>query len=359
MHDYLTQRGGAERVLLSLERALGGVPLYTSLYEPGGTFDEFSSLDVRVTALNRVGPFRRHHRIALPLFAPTFSKLVVDAEVVVCSSSGWAHGVQTSGRKIVYCHAPARWLYQRERYIGSRRLTAGGAAIALLRRPLERWDRRAAATASRYLTNSTETARRIAEVYGIEAEVVHPPVAVDTDGEQRAIPGVGSQAFACVSRLLPYKNVDAVIAAFRRLPEEQLVVVGTGPELAPLRRVAGSNVHFTGEVDEAELRWVYANASALIGASHEDFGLTPLEAAAFGTPSLTLHGGGYLDTVVDGETGVFFDRATGADIADAVRTFRTASWNRDRLSNHADCFSEERFAERIRDVVAEERALGR
>jgi glycosyltransferase involved in cell wall biosynthesis len=352
VHDYLTQRGGAERVALSLERALGGVPIYTSLYDPRRTFAEFSALDVRVMPLNRVALIRRHHRAALPLLAPAFSRLSLDADIVVCSSSGWAHGVRTSGRKIVYCHAPARWLYQTDRYVGARRRSIG-AAVALLRRPLERWDRRAAASASRYVANSTVTARLVADVYAIEAEVVHPPVIVETGAARRPLVGVGPGAFACVSRLLAYKNVAAVVEAFARLPDEQLVVVGGGPELPRLRRIAGSNVRLAGEVDEAELRWVYANASGLIGASYEDFGLTPLEAAAFGTPTLALRGGGYLDTVVEGETGVFFDRPTAVEIARAVRSFGAMSWDRDRLRAHAGRFSEQRFAESIRRVISE------
>ena len=117
VHDYLTQRGGAERVALSLTRAFPGAPLHTSLYEPAATFPAFAAVDVRPLPLNRLGPLRRNHRLALPLLAPAFSRLRVDADVVICSSSGWAHGARVTGRKIVYCHTPARWLYQPGRYL--------------------------------------------------------------------------------------------------------------------------------------------------------------------------------------------------------------------------------------------------
>src|SRR5581483_232758 len=103
-------RGGAERVVLSLAHAFPGAPLYTSLYEPAGTFPAFADLDVRTMRLNRLAMLRRDHRLALPLLAPAFSQLRVEADVTVCSSSGWAHGARTSGRKVVYCHTPARWL---------------------------------------------------------------------------------------------------------------------------------------------------------------------------------------------------------------------------------------------------------
>src|SRR5436189_353008 len=115
VHDYLTQRGGAERVVLSLTRAFPDAPLYTSLYDPAGTFREFADVDVRPLALNAIATLRQRHRLALPLLAAAFSRLEVPADVVVCSSSGWAHGAQVEGRKVVYCHTPARWLYQPDR----------------------------------------------------------------------------------------------------------------------------------------------------------------------------------------------------------------------------------------------------
>ena len=120
VHDYLTQRGGAERVVLSMTRAFPHAPLYTSLYDPRATFPEFGEIDVRTLPINRLPPLRRHHRAALPLLAPSFSSLRISADVVICSSSGWAHGARVEGRKIVYCHTPARWLYQSDRYLRGR-----------------------------------------------------------------------------------------------------------------------------------------------------------------------------------------------------------------------------------------------
>ena len=112
---------------LSLTRAFPGAPVYTSLYDPDGTFPEFAEVDVRTLPINRLAPLRRYHRLALPLLAPSFSRLKVKADVVICSSSGWAHGARVEGRKIVYCHTPARWLYQSDRYLRGR---AARAAVA-------------------------------------------------------------------------------------------------------------------------------------------------------------------------------------------------------------------------------------
>jgi glycosyltransferase involved in cell wall biosynthesis len=352
VHDYLTQRGGAERVVLAILEAFPRAPLYTSLYDPARTFADYRDVDVRPLWLNRLAPLRRWHRLALPVLAPAFAGLDVRADVVVCSSSGWAHGVRTAGRKIVYCHAPARWLYQPERYLRGRRGPAG-VMLGLLRRRLIEWDRRGAASADRYLANSTEVARWISSLYGIEAEVLPPPPALDPQGPQRPVPGIEPGFALCVSRLLPYKNVDAVVEAFARM-REQLVVVGSGPEQRKLAARAPENVRFVSAVEDDELRWLYRSCSIHVSASYEDFGLTPLEAAAFGRPSAVLRFGGFLDTVIDGATGIFFDEPTPEAVRAAVEEARGRTWGGETLRRHADRFSKRRFVDRLRTVVAEE-----
>lgn len=347
----MTQRGGAERVVLALVRAFPEAPLYTSLYETATTFPDFRTVDVWPAPLNRVAPLRRDHRLALPLLAPSFSALRIDADVAVCSSSGWAHGLRVTGRKIVYCHTPARWLYQADRYLRGRP-HAVRAAAAALRAPLVRWDKRAAASADRYLANSTVVAGRIRQAYGIDADVLSPPPALTPDGSADPIEGIEPGFALCVSRLLPYKNIDAIVRAFASRGE-RLVVAGSGPDENALRALAGPNVTFVGRVTDEQLRWLYANCEHLVAASHEDFGLTPLEAATFGKPSVVLRWGGFLDTVVEGETGLFFDRPEPAVIGDQLDEARRHAWQTSLISAHADGFSEARFIERIRAIVAE------
>jgi glycosyltransferase involved in cell wall biosynthesis len=350
VHDYLTQRGGAERVVLSLLRAFPDAPLYTSLYDPRGTFPEFARIDIRAMPMNAVGVLRRHHRVALPLLGPSFSRLRVPADVVICSSSGWAHGAHVEGRKLVYCHTPARWLYQPDRYLRGRRSTVR-MAFAQLRPVLERWDKRSAASADQYLANSSMVAEQIASLYGRQAEVLPPPPAITPGGDSAAPPGIEPGFALTVSRLLPYKNIDAIVRAFAYLPEERLVVAGSGPEQANLRATAGTNVHFTGRVEDAELRWLYANCRYLVTASYEDFGLTPVEAAGFGKPTAALRFGGFLDTVREGQSGMFFDRPTPDAIADLLRRLLDTSWNAEAITHSARRFSEARFIRRIQTLA--------
>jgi glycosyltransferase involved in cell wall biosynthesis len=376
VHDYLTQRGGAERVFLLLAQTLPDATLHTSLYDPAGTFPEFENLDIQTMPLNRFGVLRRQHRLALPVLAPSFSSLRVDADVVLCSSSGWSHGTRTKGRKVVYCYAPARWLYQGSRYLGqppqhartatSRSLrehadvlkrSARATALQLLGPSLRHWDQRAASSAHRYLTSSAVMADAIRATYGLEAEVLPPPPALSPEGHEREVAGLEPGYLLCIARLLPYKNVQKVTEAVGRTPGTRLAIVGEGPARADIEAAAGPNVQFLGQVDDATLRWLYRNSAALISASFEDYGLTPLEAASFGRPSVVLRSGGFLDTVVEGKTGVFFDAPTIEEIARAMDEASKHIWNQNELQAHAETFSANSFRKRIRDVVTAEVAL--
>ncbi len=355
VHDYLTQRGGAERVVLTLAEAYPAATVHTSLYDPDGTFAGFGAHRITTLPLDRIALLRAHHRLALPLLAPAFSRLTVDAEVALCSSSGWAHGCRATGRKVVYCHTPARWLYQTDRYLqGSSRLAS--AALSVASPALRRWDRRAAATADRYLVNSRVVRDRVADIYGLDAEVLPPPIGFGPEGEREPVDGIEPGCYLCVSRLLPYKNVDAVVEAFRRLPGERLVVVGSGPTAEQLAASAPPNVTLVGTVGDAGLRWLYAAAAGLIAASYEDFGMTPVEAAAFGKPTAALRWGGFLDTIVEGTTGVFFDEPTPGAVAGAVGQLAATHWDAGVLAGHVRGFAVERFVARIAEIVDEERS---
>jgi glycosyltransferase involved in cell wall biosynthesis len=354
-HDYLTQRGGAERVVLALHRAFPEATVHTLLYDAESTFPEFRDIPVVTSPLNRIGPARRHHRLALPLLAPAASRLVVDADVTIVSSSGWAHGFDIRGRSVVYCHNPARWLYQKDAYLGDAPpWSPASVGLRVLGPALRRWDLRAARRHRRYLANSTVVQERIKTTYGWDAPVVFPPTTVDTAGPQEPVGTFAPGFHLLVSRLLPYKNVDKAVEAFAGLPEERLLVIGRGPDEGRLRRALPANVALDGDISDAQLRWAYAHCTALVAPSIEDYGLTPLEAGAFGKPTLALRNGGYLDTVRDGVSGLFFERAASADIAAAVLRGRQTFWDPESVRQHASQFSEERFRARILAEVEDE-----
>jgi glycosyltransferase involved in cell wall biosynthesis len=353
-HDYLTQRGGAERVVLTLLEAFPDAVVHTTMYDPEGTYPQFRDARIVTSPLDRIGPLRRHHRAALPLLAPASSRLRVDADVTVVSSSGWAHGFDIRGRRLVYCYSPARWLYQTDDYLGAGRRGLAGLAVGALRRPLVAWDRRAAHAADRYLAISRVVQERIRSTYGIEADVVPAPHSMDPTGEAHPVPEIldwaGDGYLLVVSRLLPYKNVDKVVHA-AAVGGHRLVVIGKGPDEASLRALMGPQARLLSGLSDAQLRWVYAHARLLVAPSYEDFGLTPLEAATFGVPTVALRGGGYLDTIVEHHTGVFFDRSEPTAIRAAILEAEQATWSATALTSHASAFTAGPFVERIRAEV--------
>lgn len=355
-HDYLTQRGGAEKVVLALAKAYPDAPIYTTLYDPEGTYPEFRALDVRPSWLNHVSVLRRNHRAALPLLPLVSSSIHIDADVVIGSSSGWAHGFRTRGRKLVYCYSPARWVYEPDRYLGSDASPMLSLGLKVLSPALRRWDRRAAKSVDMYLAISTVTAARIWRAYEIEAPIVAAPhsmaIAPPSEIVDRAPIGLPSgRYFLLVSRLLPYKNVREVVHAMAIRPSYQLVIIGTGPQKLELQQEATENVVFLEGLTDLHMRAAYAHADALVAASHEDFGLTPLEAAAHGKPSVVLRWGGFLDTVIEHETGVFFDQPTPSAIAEALDAVIDQPWNVETLHARAQQFSECAFITAIQRFV--------
>lgn len=345
-HDYLTQLGGAERVVLSLAQGFPDAPLLTSVYEPETTYPEFASVDVRTSPLQGIPVFRHEPRLALPLLPWAWSTMTVPpSDVIIASSSGWSHGIaEMSVPVVVYCHNPARWLYQPDVYLRSRMKRR---LFAPLSRVLRRWDRRAARRASRYLANSTAVARRIRDAYGIEAAVVHPPIGLDPAGPQRPVDGVEPGFWLTVGRVRGYKNTETVIEAVGRLRGERVVVVGAGePTEEP-----PSHAMWLPRVSDEELRWLYANARALVSVADEDFGLTPLEANALGTPAAVLRAGGFLDSLEEGVSGVFIPSKEISDVTETLRTFPDLPVG--PILEHAAKFSPEAFIDRIRAHVAE------
>ena len=355
-HDYLTQRGGAEKVVLAMSRAFPDAPIHTMLYEPSSTYPEFASKDIRVSALNRIGFARRHHRATLPILPLVAQSMFVDADVVLTSSSGWAHGFRTSGRKLIFCHTPAHWLSCPEQYLG----TQGGATakrlgLKLTSPYMKVWDRRAALSADRYLAVSTFIRQRINDTYGIDADVVFPPAALLSARDvpepvDAVVPWLDSGYYLCVSRFLPYKNVDAVVRAVadRR---RRLVVVGEGPEAERLRALKTDNVILLSRLSDGQMAWLYKNCRALIAASYEDFGLTPIEAGVWGKPTVALRYGGFLDTVDEGATGVYFDRPEPELIVAALNRFEKTVVDPDKISRHVEQFTERVFAEKLHEAV--------
>jgi len=350
-HDYLVNRGGAERVVAAMHRRWPDAPIFTSLFHPEATYGGFAGADVRSSFLQRFSRDAAAFRRFLPLFPRAMASLRIEGfDVVICSSSGFAHHVRPAApaRVLVYCYSPPRFLYDPGYGLEGVAPRWVRPVLGPVRAALRASDGRAARRADRYLAVSAVARDRIEQVYGLRAEVLHPPVTLG------APPAAGEpeDQWLVVGRLLPYRRVDLAVRAFSRAGR-RLVVVGDGPARAALHAVAGPTVRFAGAVSDAELTGLYAGSRGVVVPGREDFGLVPLEANASGRPAVAFGDGGALDTVRDGKTGVLFAEQTPDAIMAAVARAESIDFDRELLAAHAARFGEDAFFERLTAVARE------
>jgi len=354
VHDYLTQRGGAERVVLAFHELFPDAPIFTSIYDREGTFPAYRGQDIRTTFMQHLPHSGDAFRGLLMLYPIAFSRLHLEGyDLVLSSSSGWAHGVDAQDAvHVCYCYTPARWLYLRQSYFG-----VNGPAPTWLRYPLQPalegltlWDKRAARRVDHYLTISHASAERVRRYYGRPATVVHGPIEIDRIAFDPEAEPETPPYYMTLARLLPYKRIDRAIEACERRGS-RLIVVGSGPGAPGLRRIAGPRVEFREGVSDLELNRLLAGCTGLIQAGDEDFGLAPLEANAAGRPVVAYGVSGALETVVDGETGVLFHEPTPESLGRAMDELENRPWDRQLLRAHAVSFSKERFKGRISQAI--------
>jgi glycosyltransferase involved in cell wall biosynthesis len=258
--------------------------------------------------------------------------------------------------KALYVHNTARWIYQPEEYLGGRYSATRALAIPLSG-SVRRWNYRSANTADKVWVNSKAVQDRVWRYWSLESEVLYPPYGIDPSGPQEEVDGVHPGYLLAVNRLLHHKRVDVLVEAMGQLPGVELVVVGDGPEGRRLRAIAPRNCRFLGNLSDEKLRWLYANCLGFVSASHEDLGLAPLEAMAFGRPVAVLRRGGFLETVVEGKTGVFFDEQNPAAAAHAIRRLATSDWPSEEIASWANRFSPCAFRDRlqagVRDLIGD------
>ena len=344
VHDYVNQPGGAERVVLAMAAMFPQAPLYTSLYRAGSSHAGFEDMDIRTSVLDRV-PVDRAFRMLLPAYPMAFRSLgCLSEDLVISSSSGWAHSIRTRPESVhvVYCHTPARWLYMPDDYLGSSRRTR---VLAPLLASLKRWDKQMATRPDAYIANSRLVQRRIRKVYGIDADVVYPPV--DTD---RFTPGPRGNRLLMISRLLPYKHAELAVEAAGRLGIG-LDVAGDGPELEGLRAMAGPNVTFHGRVTDQEITDLLEGCSALCVPGAEDFGISTVEALACGKPVVAFAGGGAGEILDDGVNGCLFTVQTVDAVTQAIRRVESLYTDPQRLAARARNFSHSEFERNLAAAV--------
>ena len=342
VHDYLNQRGGAERVFAHIAGAWPEAPIYTALYDEGIVGDLFAPRRVRRSDLARIPFANRYFRALAPLYPRAFESFDLSGfDAIISSTTSWAKGVPVPPGAIHVCYinTVSRFAFARDEYVPRYARPFVARLIA--------WDRRAAQRPTRFVANSRNVAERIQKFYGRDSDVLHCPV----DLARFSVGSGNGDYFIVASRLLPYKRIDLAIEA-ASLANVPLLVAGTGPDQARLKSIAkGTTTTMLGFVTDARLNELVGNARAAVVPGEEDFGLVPLEAAAAGRPAIAYRAGGALETIVEGETGVFFDHPSAESLAAAIRAFEAARFDAARLRAHAEQFSPSQFIEKLRSIV--------
>lgn len=356
VHDWLVVSGGAEKVTRELVRTFPDADVFALVdhLNPEDRSFVLGGRHTRTTFIQHLPFSRTHHRWYLPLFPRAIEGLDLSAyDLVISSSYAVAKGVRKrpGARHVCYIHTPMRYAWvDPEGYLADHGMHGVQAHIVrhFLRR-LRNWDLRSNAGVDRFIANSAHVAGRVRRFYDRDADMLLPPV---DDAIFFPAPTPRTH-FLAAARLVPYKRMDKIMAAFRSLPAERLIICGDGPELDRLRKDAPVNVELPGHVDGHRLVELMRGAHALICAAHEDLGLTPMEAQACGTPVIALRAGGYLETVVDHESGLFFARAEAAEIQAAVQRFRSQGVRRDAAALHAGMrsFTAPHFRERMLELA--------
>jgi glycosyltransferase involved in cell wall biosynthesis len=340
------QMGGAERVAEAMHDSFPSAPVYTTMalpkFLPGG----LRTADIRTSPMQRLPSIERrfrHYFMLYPFAVENFDLSAYD--LIFSSSSGYAKGVRRRRNAIhvCYCHTPMRWVWRYDDYVA--REGFGGtvrAALPSLLWGLRKWDLRASRQPNYYIANSRLVAQRIKKIYGREAFVIPPPIDVNRFEMSNEV----GDYYLVLSRLMPYKRIDLAIEACKRA-NRRLVIIGEGPDRARLEKLADDRIEFLGRQPDSIVNYYAARCRALLFPGEEDFGMAPLEINAAGRPVIAYRSGGAIETVVEGVTGVFFDKQNSLSVATAIEEFEGLKWRQETLRHHAEKFDRTVFAFRV------------
>lgn len=364
VHEWLTTYAGSEKVLEQLCTLFPEADLFVTVAAPQALARWPFLLGRRVTTsfVQHLPGALKHYRKYLPLMPLAVEQFDLSAyDIVISSAHAVSKGVLTGPDQlhISYVHSPIRYAWDlQHQYLRESGLDRGfkGWVAKWLLHKIRIWDYRTAAGVNHFVANSRFIGRRIHKVYGRDSDVIYPPVDVNAF----EFCAQKQDYYLTASRLVPYKRMDLIVQAFSQMPDKKLVVIGDGPEMPKLRALATPNVTLLGYQPFSELKRQMQQAKAFVFAAEEDFGITPVEAQACGTPVIAYGKGGSLETVVDSidptsATGIWFAEQTADSIIGAVERFEalTTPIAAQVCRLHAERFSIERFRDEFACYVSE------
>lgn len=358
VHDWLPVYAGAERVLEQMIRVMPDAELYSLIdFVPENQRAFLRGKTVHTSFIQRLPFAESKYRYYLPLAPLAIEQFdLQDYDLVLSSSYAVAKGVLTRSDQlhVSYVHSPIRYAWDLQfQYLQQRGLQWGLRSVLarLILHYMRLFDATSADRVDVFAANSKHVARRIWKTYRRRARVIYPPV----DTEAFTLWEDKEDFYLAMSRLVEYKRVDLVVEAFSEMPGKELIVIGEGPEYARLKRTAGPNVTLLGRQPDEAVQYYMQRAQALVFAGEEDFGIVPVEAQACGTPVVAYAKGGVLESVLPGETGLFFDDQSVEALKASVHQFAAnrEQFVPERIRQHAEQFSEGRFRRELSDLVAE------
>jgi glycosyltransferase involved in cell wall biosynthesis len=350
VHDYLTQRGGAERVFELLCKRYPDADIFTSLYDPQKSIDLGERI-INTTLLQKIPGATKYFRMLAPLYFPAFRSLdLQDYDLIISSSTSFAKAVRKKpeARHICFCHNVTRFLWDTETYLreyGDYRYFAP--LIERVFQMMRNVDLKYAQEPDLYIANSSIVAQRIQKIYHKQAIAINYPI----DTSNFVFSDTKEEYYLASARMISYKRLDIIVEAFNWLGWN-LLISGDGPEQERLKAHALPNIQFLGHVSDRERKDLFSKAKSIIVAALEDYGLVPVEANASGTPVIAYGAGGVLDTQIPGKTGVFFQRQTPCSLQAALLEAGGISWDYENIRNHAvSKFSEQSFFGKVERII--------
>lgn len=358
VHEFLTQLGGAERVLEALCELYPDAPIYTLVYNKSKTGKVFGKYDIRTSFLQKM-PFINSSLFGIAMYKwylPLMPKAVElfdlsEYDLVISSSSAFAKGVIKNPKSVhvCYCYSPTRYLWNETSYYLK---TAGipwpiSKIMPWVISKLRKWDYKAAQHPDYFIGISKEIKNRIEKYYDRKADVIYPFV----DNEKFQVSKNIKDYYLIAGRMVPYKRNDIVVEAFNNL-DLPLKVIGDGYGLKNLKKIAkSSKIEFLGRVSDSELKRYLSECKALIFPSNEDFGILPLEVNASGRPVIAYKKGGSIETVKDGVTGVFFNEQTPESLIKAIKNFHLEKYNPTLIREYAMSFDKKVFKKEFKEYI--------
>ncbi len=350
VHDYLTQKGGAERVFELLCRRFPQADIFTSLYDSKCSID-LGNRPVQTTFLQNIPGATKYFRLLVPFYYPAFRALdLQDYDLIISSSTSFAKGVRKrpDATHICFCHNVTRFLWDTKTYLREyRTFSKFYPLIENVFKLLRTFDLKYAQEPDLYIANSQIVAQRIETIYKKRAIVINYPI----DTGKFSFSDQKKDFYLASARMISYKRLDIIVEAFNWLGLK-LIITGDGPERQRLEQQSLENITFLGHVSDLERKTLLANARSVIVTALEDYGLVPIEANASGTPVVAYGAGGVLDTQVQGQTGILFKRQTPESLQKALIEAQTVSWDYQAIRDHAiHHFSEAAFFNRVDRVI--------